>query len=172
MLKSFSNHREGIVEQEFIRLFHLYKNDVYRLAFSYTKNCADADDITQNVFIKLYRHLSSFQDDQHLKKWLIKVTVNECKTLFLSAWKKKVFPLTEREENVIFQTPKKDDILPAVLELPKKDRLILHLYYYENYRIKEIAKILSMSETSIQTRLSRSREKLKVILKEEYYYEG
>lgn len=171
MMKSFSTHRGGNCGTRIYSAFSFIQNDVYRLAFSYTKNCADSDDVTQNVFIKLYRHLSSFQDDQHLKKWLIKVTVNECKTLFLSAWKRKVFPLTEREENVLFQEPKKEDILPAVLELPKKDRLILHLYYYENYRIKEISKILSISETSIQTRLSRSREKLKVILKEEYDYE-
>lgn len=159
------------MDKEFIEIFNLYKNDIYRLAFSYTKNFADSDDITQNVFVKFYNKFNSFSNKDYIKKWLIKVTVNECKTLFLSAWKRKILPFTEKEENIIYQENARNDLLKNVFELPKKYRIVVYLNYYEDYKIKEISELLNITESSIQTQLLRAREKLREILKEDFNYE-
>lgn len=155
------------MDKQFIRIFNLYKNDIYRLAYSYTKNISDSDDITQNTFIKLYNYIDILNNpDQDIKKWLVKVTINECKTFLLSSWKKKIIAFTEKEENTLSTTLPDNDLLEAILQLPKKYRTIIFLYYYENYKIKEISEILNISVTNIQTILSRARKKLKEILKE------
>lgn len=160
------------MDREYIEIFRLFKNDVFRLAFSYTKNIADAEDVTQDVFIKLYHKLYIFNDKEHLKKWLMRVTINQCKTLFLSSWKRKVLPMTDKEENICSTTSKNnDEILDVILKLPKKYRLVIHFYYYEDYKISEIAEILNIKETTIQTQLSRARNMLKEMLKEAWTYE-
>lgn len=149
------------MDNQFIRIFNLYKNDIYRLAYSYTKNISDSDDITQNTFIKLYNHIDILNNqDQDIKKWLIKVTINECKTFLLSSWKKKIIAFTEKEENTLSTTLPDNYLLEAILQLPKKYRTIIFLYYYENYKIKEISEILNISVTNIQTILSRARKKI------------
>ncbi len=154
------------MNDRFAEIFDLYKNDIYRLAFSYTKNISDSDDIVQNVFVKLYRKEEILEkENSDIKKWLIRVCINECKTLLLSSWKKKISSLSEKEENIKSEMPS-NDVLNAVLELPKKYRIVTYLYYYEDYKIKEIAQILKISETSIQTRLARARKQLKEILME------
>lgn len=155
------------MDNQFIRIFNLYKNDIYRLAYCYTKNISDSDDITQNTFIKLYNHIDILDNkDQDIKKWLVKVTINECKTFLLSSWKKKIIAFTEKEVNTLSTTLPDNDLLEAILQLPKKYRTIIFLYYYENYKIKEISEILNISVTNIQTILSRARKELKEILKE------
>ncbi len=155
------------MDKQFIRIFNLYKNDIYRLAYSYTKNISDSDDITQNTFIKLYSHIDILDNqDQDIKKWLVKVTINECKTFLLSSWKKKIIAFTEKEENTFSTSLPNNELLEAILQLPRKYRTIIFLYYYENYKIKEISEILNISVTNIQTILSRARKKLKEILKE------
>ena len=159
------------MDKEFIDIFNNYKNDIYRLVYSYTKNTYDADDITQNVFIKLYNNFNQFKDEVHIKKWLITVAINESKNLFLSAWKKKIYPMTKSIENSLATNLENDEVLDTVLSLPKKYRIVIHLYYYEGYKVGEIANILKEKETTIQTRLSRAREKLKEILKGGIEYE-
>lgn len=153
------------MNEEYIRIFNLFKNDVYRLAFSYTKNYFETDDIVQSVFIKLYKNFDKFEDDICIKKWLTRVTINECKTLFLSAWKRKIFPITDKEENVAIDKPKDTNLIDSLFQLPKKYRMVLFLFYYEDYKIKEIAEILNVKESTIKTRLSRGRSLLKDVLK-------
>lgn len=161
------------MDKEFVEIFKLFKNDVFRLAFSYTKNIADTEDITQEVFVKLYNNFYLFKNEKYLKKWLMRVTINQCKTLFLSAWKRKILPMTDQEENTFYETSEieNNEILDAILKLPKKYRLVIHLYYYEDYKISEIAGILNIKETTIQTQLSRARSLLKDLLKEAWNYE-
>ena len=151
---------------DFIKIYHLLKNDILRLAFSYTKNISDAEDITQEVFIKLYENFSKFKTEEHLKKWCIKVTINKCKNLFLSSWKKKICYLNEKNENKNYTNfpVKKDEVLNAILELPPKYRIIIILYYYNGYKIHEIAELLKMKETTIKTRLKRAKSKLEQVL--------
>lgn len=156
------------METRFIEIFKLWKNDVYRLAYSYTKNVSDTEDVLQNVFIKLYKHpIILSKDDIEIKKWLLKVTVNECKNLILSSWKKRIVPLTEKEENIQSITFEKDSIMPELMNLLRKYRLVIYLYYYELYKLKEIAQILNISDTNARTILVRAREKLKLILEGE-----
>lgn len=157
------------MEKEFIRIYNLFKDDVLRLALSYTKRLSDAEDITQNVFIKLYKKLNTFNDDQHIKRWCIKVTLNECKNLHFSSWKRKNINISELNENAIYSLKPNENIIKDVLfELPNKERIIIYLYYYEGYKVKEIAKILNLKESTTQTKLSRAREKLKIKLKGEW----
>jgi len=156
-----------MLNEQFVRIFNLYKNDVYRLAYSYSKNFFDSDDITQNVFIKLYKHYEILeQPDINIKKWLVRVTINESKTTIISFWKRKITDLADTDVNSLYEEIKNNDVLEAILKLPKKYRTIVFLYYYENYKIKEIAELLHISVTNIQTILSRAREKLKDLLKE------
>ena len=156
------------MDEQYLRIFNLYKNDIYRLAYSYTKNTADSDDIVQNVFVKLYKKQKMLnKSDIEIKKWLIKVTINNCKTLFLSSWRKKIVSLSEKEENLVTSKDNDNNLLDEINKLSKNERLAIFLYYYENYKINEISSILKKSETNIQTILYRARNKLKNIIKEE-----
>ena len=152
---------------EFDNIYEQYKNMVYRLAISYLKNPIDAEDIVQNVFLKLHKNLSKFDSEEYLKNWLIKVTINECKTNLLSFYKRKVRLFINDEEESIKDNTKNKEVMNSIFLLPKQDRLIIHLYYYENYKVKEIASILNMKENAVKQRLFRDREKLRDILKEE-----
>ena len=156
---------------DFNYIYEKFKDDIYRLALSYTNNIADAEDIVTNTFIKLYNNLNKIKNEDHLKRWLIKVSINECKTLSVSFWKKKVSFFKQNEESNIRQTELNDNLLESISKLPKTDRLIIHLYYYENYKVEEIASILKKSNTAIKTRLHRARLSLKDILKEDLGYE-
>ena len=154
------------MDNQFLRIFNLYKNDIYRLAYSITKNTYDTDDIVQTVFIKLYNNKIINKDDKEIKRWLIKVTINECKTIFLSSWKRRIVSLTEKHENIKYEKDN-DNLLNEINKLSKKERIVIFLYYYEGYKVKEIANLLGKSETNIQTILYRARKSLKNILEEE-----
>lgn len=147
------------MNDEFIKIFNLYKNDVYRLAYSYTKNKSDTDDIAQNVFIKLYKHKDILKlDNDDIKKWLFKVTINECKSLFLSHWRIKVSLFDDKDIKV---SDSNNDLLDVIANLNKKEKIIVFLHYYEGYKIKEIAEMMKLSEVNVKVLLSRTRKKLK-----------
>ena len=118
------------MDNQFLRIFNLYKNDIYRLAYSITKNTYDTDDIVQTVFIKLYNNKIINKDDKEIKRWLIKVTINECKTIFLSSWKRRIVSLTEKHENIKYEKDN-DNLLNEINKLSKKERIVIFLYYYE-----------------------------------------
>lgn len=153
---------------EYIRTVEKYANDIYRVAFCYCRNKSDAEDIVQSVFLKLLQSEVEFQDEMHKKKWLVRVTANLAKDFCTSYWKQKVVPLetaaTETETSINTKEP--SALYEAVMSLPQKYRPVVHLYYYEDYSVKEIAEILNIKETTVQTRLMRARQKLKEILKE------
>lgn len=152
------------METEFDEIYEKYKDDVYRLSYSYTKKLAEAEDITQEVFLKFFKNKEKLEKKELIKYWLIKVTLNECKTHFLSSWKKKTFFLGEETE--VREEKRNEEILPMILALPKKERVLIHLYYYEGYKIEEIASILHISISNCKTRLYRIRKKLKEELKD------
>lgn len=152
--------------QEYEIIITKYLDCIYRVAVNGCKNYADAEDIVQNTFVKLWERDEEFDNEEHLKKWLIRVTVNECNSLWRSAWKKCTAYLEELTQEPVFSTPEKSNLYFAVRELPQKYRQIVHLYYFEEYSVKEIAEIMNLSETAVQTRLLRARQKLKEILKE------
>ena len=144
-----------------------YRDTVFRVALNYLGNPYDADDIVQEVFLKLYTRNKHFESDNHARYWLIRVAVNSCKDVLKSSWKNKNVFLEEVEVPVKFEHPDQEDLYKAVMGLPEKYRIVLYLYYYEDYKIKEIAKLLKMNVSSVTTRLSRARTQLKEVWKNE-----
>lgn len=144
-----------------------YADMVFRIALVQMKNRSDADDIFQEVFLRLVQHKSKIKSEEHLKAWLIKVTINCCRKHFDNAWNKKTTSLdfTDVFAEGKYGEVKDDTVLDAVLELPFKYKIVVHLFYYEEYSIKEIAVILKQSESTIKIRLSRAREKLRMYFK-------
>ena len=142
-----------------------YIDTVYRVAFSMLKNPHDADDVTQEVFLKLYTSHGEFQSDAHAKNWLIKVTVNACRNVFRTPWRR-VEDIEEYAQTLGFETPQQSDLFLAVNSLDRKYRIAVHLYYFEGYSVKEIGEILGISENTVSTRLARARGKLKHLLTE------
>ena len=156
---------------EYIKKVERYSNNLYKIALSYCKNKYDAEDILQNVFIKLLQSEEEFQSDEHLKRWLIRVTVNCCKDYCSSFWKRRMTGLDEARREYVqeFSTLEQSELYEQVLKLPEKYRVVIHLYYYEEYSVKEIAEILEIKETTVQTQLMRARKKLETKLMEVQY---
>ncbi|MBE5876976.1 MAG: RNA polymerase sigma factor [Lachnospiraceae bacterium] len=152
--------------KEYERIASLYLDCVYRVAVNGCKSYADAEDVVQNTFIKLWEKENHFKDDEHVRKWLIRVTVNECHSLWRTPWKRCITSLEEIVQEQVFTELEKSELYDAVRELPVKYRQIVHLYYYEEYSVREISEIMKLSETAVQTRLLRARQKLKEKLKE------
>ena len=141
-----------------------YSNMVYRLAYFYTNSKYDADDIYQDIFLKYLQNKKQFENEEHKKAWLIKVTINSCKKLWLSSWKRKIIPLNEE---IKFEMEEDIGLYNEIKKLPKKYRTVIHLFYYEQYSIKEISVILVQKESTIRTWLTRARKLLKNQIKEE-----
>lgn len=152
-------------DEHFSYIAQQYMDTVFRVAFSSLKNRADADDITQNVLLKLYRYEGDFQSEAHMKNWLIRVTINECKSAVRSLWRQ-----TENIEDYVnslsMPTQEHSELLEAVLKLPKKYCTAIYLHYYEGYSAAEMAELLSVPEATVYTHLKRGRERLKTMLTE------
>lgn len=164
------NSYEGVAsldQDTFLSLAEQYKDTVFRVALNYLGNTYDADDIVQNVFMKLFLRKRPFENDNHARYWLIRVTVNSCKDFLKSSWKSKNVFLDEVELPVSFEEPEQEDLYKAVMALPEKYRTVLYLFYYEDFTIKEIARLMKMNVSSVTTRLSRARKQLKEALKDE-----
>ena len=153
--------------KEYERLTSAYLDCICRVAINGCKSYTDAEDVVQNTFIKLWEKENRFENDDHARKWLIRVAVNECNSFWRSPWKRHTTSLEELQQEPAFSSPEKSNLYYAVRELPAKYRQIVHLYYFEDYSTKEIAEIMKLSETAVQTRLLRARQKLKEKLKED-----
>ena len=140
-----------------------HQDMVYRVALSVLGNVHDAEDAVQEVFIKLYRQTSPPEGDS-LRYWLIRVTVNHCRDILRSPWRKRRVPLTElasEPPEPVFDREEQQALYQAVLALPEKYRTVVHLYYYEELPVREMAELLKLSQSAVTTRLSRARAKLK-----------
>ena len=153
--------RCNLEAKEYERLVSNYMDNIYCIAVNGCQNYADAEDVVQNTFMKLLERDKMFEDDEHARKWLIRVAVNECNSFWRSSWKQHMVPMEELKQEPVFTSTEKSDLYYAVKELPMKYRQIVHLYYFEDYSTKEIAQIMKLSETAVQTRLLRARQKLK-----------
>jgi len=148
-----------------------YGDMVYRLAMTRVKNQHDAEDIVQQVFLKLVKNIDSLKSEDHVKAWLIKVTLNEGKSLFSSAWRRHTASLEESGEAEDISVAPQDiketsDLLKVVMSLPEKYRIVIHLFYYHDLSTDEIAKLLGRSNHTVRSQLSRGREKMRKDLKE------
>lgn len=150
--------------EEFTGYARRYLDTIYRVAFHSCKNPADAEDITQNVLLKLYREKKPFESEEHVRRWVIRVAVNESKKLVCSAWFRKSVPLEEYAGVMDFEAPEESELFLAVMSLPKKYRVPVYLFYYEDYPVKEVAALCGLTESTVQTRLQRARERLKKMM--------
>lgn len=146
--------------------FSRYRDNVFAVAFNFFKNPCEADDCVQETFIKLLKCDVNFESEEHIRNWIIRVAINECKRVTLSSWFRKKESIEDYAEKLSFTDPEESSLFYAVMSLPSKYRQVVHLYYYEDYSVKEIAEILGRSETAITTQLSRARKILKSTLSE------
>ena len=152
--------------EEFATFAEKYMDTIYRVAYSWTKNTDDANDVTQDVLIQLYKTTKEFESDSHMKNWLIKVTVNCCKMIFRSPWSK-MEDIENYGETLGFEDESYLELFQAVMNLDKKYRVPLMLFYYEGYSTAEIASLLGIPEKTVSTRLFRAKGKLRNYLEEE-----
>lgn len=155
-----------MTEEQFTAAVERYGDMLYRIAFSWCKDRADAEDMVQSAFLKLLRADKSFDGEEHMRRWLIRVTVNNCKKLLLSPWRTRREPLEDYAESLFAAQPEDGALFLAVMSLPQKQRVVVHLYYYEGYSVREIGRLLRTNESTIQSRLASARKKLKSKLKE------
>jgi len=144
---------------------------VLRLAVSHVGNRTDAEDVFQEVFIRLVRSMDKIQDEDHLRYWLVRATVNRCKSFHTSAPRRRELPVEELPETIAesYNGPAETPATDALQNLPEKYRLPLHLFYFEDQPISDIARILESNEGTIKSLLSRGRSMLRESLKEVSY---
>ena len=152
-------------EMNYQKTVEKYSNMVYRLAYFYTNSKYDADDIYQDVFLKYLQNKKQYENEEHKKAWLIKVTINSCKKMWFSSWKRKIVSLNDNE--IKFEMEDDIGLYNEIKKLPQKYRAVIHLFYYEQYSIKDISKVLEQKESTIRTWLTRARKILKNQIKEE-----
>ncbi len=149
-----------------LEIIEKYSNMVYRMAFSMVKCREDAEDIHQEVFMKYLRKMPVFENTEHERAWFLRVTVNQCKNYWKSAWVQRVIGLMEQDvaggkEDV------HDELIDVVKKLPQKYRAVIHLFYYEDLSVEDIGKVLGEKPSTVRTQLTRARGKLKEMLEEE-----
>jgi len=152
------------------KVIEKYSPMVYRLAYSLVKSRADADDIHQEVFLKYMKYRPRFESEEHEKAWFIRVTTNQCRNWWKTAWRKRIVSLSEyKEEDVTqdFSVEKNEDIIEIVKLLPQKYRVVIHLFYYEELSVEEISNILGRKASTVRTQLTRARKQLSELLKED-----
>lgn len=144
------------------QLVHVYGAMVYRLAYAQTRSKSDADDIFQEVFLRVVQNGPSFDDEAHEKAWLLRVTLNCLKSHWRMAWRRHDTPLHDR---IPFPAPEENAVEEALQRLPPRYRAAIHLYYYEGYSATEIAEMAGEKPSTVRTRLTRARQKLRELLK-------
>ena len=148
-------------EESLDEVVERYADMVYRLACAQTGSRDRADDVFQEVFLRLVRRDPAFASEEHRKAWLLRVTLNCCKKLGTSAWRRRVLPLErlpEREQTDDFEAVALRD---ALARLPEKDRAVLNLFYGEGLKAEEIGELLGEKASSVRSRLSRARALLR-----------
>ena len=139
-----------------------YQNMVFRLAYSYTRSRSDAQDLCQEVFLRYFCSPPPFASEEHRRAWLLRVTVNSCKNHLSSWWVRRTVPLDDR---IPMPEPEYLALDEALRQLVEKDRLVLHLFYYEDCSTRQIAKLMRTTEGAVRTRLTRARQRLGELLK-------
>ena len=135
-----------------------YSDMVYRIALTRCRNKENAEDVFQDVFLKLSEKMPKFESKEHEKAWFIRVTINLTKNVLTSNWNTKT---TELDENMSYENNQDIDVYSVVCELPVNYKTVIYLLYYEGYKVREIAEMMKINENTIKTWLSRAREILR-----------
>lgn len=145
-----------------------YQGSLFAAAFNVCRNAQDAEDVVQDTFVQYYTTKKEFESEQHIRAWLMRVAVNKAKNVNRTFWRRNKISIEDYMETLVFETPAAETLFETVMQLPEKYRIVIHLYYYEEYAVREIAQILKLSESNVKIRLSRGRAMLKETLKEDW----
>lgn len=143
-----------------------YELSVFRAAFSVCGNREDAEDVCQETFLAFYRSAPDFSGEEHLRAWLLRTAINKAKNVTRSFWRRNRESLEDYAEALAAAPEEDSALLQAVLALPKRCRMIVHLFYYEGYSVQEIALLLGIRENTVKSQLHRGRTLLKQQLQE------
>ena len=149
-------------------LFEAYRQNVYAAAFSICKNAADAEDILQETFLQYHQTNKQFESEQHIRAWLLRVALNRAKDVYRQKKRRRETALEDYMETLTFPSPESGALFSAVMALPEHYRSVIHLFYYEDYTVDEIAKLLHLTQSNVKVRLSRARKLLKESLGEDW----
>lgn len=156
------------MRQPIQELIERYQHNLFVAAFQICKNREDAEDVVQDTYIQYHTTKKEFESEEHIRAWLLRVAINKAKNVNLTFWHRNRQPLEDYIETLPFETKESSDLFETVLGLPEKYRIVIHLFYYEEYSVQEIAKVLKLSESNVKIRLSRGRKMLRDVLKEEW----
>ncbi len=143
-----------------------YKNSLFVIAFNVCKNTHDAEDVVQDTFIQYLSINKQFETIEHIRAWLIRVAINKAKNKNMAFFRRNTVPIEDYIGTLTFENEESSEIFAAVMNLPEKYRVVIHLFYYEDYTVKEIADIMKISKSNVKVRLSRGRLLLKNTLTE------
>ena len=153
------------------QLLNQYGELLYRVAFSYVRSKADAEDAVQETYMRLLQKAPVFENEEHKKAWLLRITVNICKDMLKSAWNNRTVSLesiSQKERNaLVLPYGILDETIWIVMELNEKYRLPLYLFYYEGYSIREIGEILELPESTVKSHLKRGRDAVREYLEKD-----
>ncbi|MBP9988617.1 MAG: sigma-70 family RNA polymerase sigma factor, partial [Ruminococcus sp.] len=141
---------------------------IYLLAMSYLNNHCDSEDIMQSVFMKLLKTDKEFNSEEHIDKWLTITCIHKCKDFFRLRYHKSTVSLDELNEIYTFDSSENVDIFNSIQSLPQKERVVVHLFYYEDLTVNEIAKLIKSNSSTVKTRLQRARKRLRKILGDDW----
>lgn len=153
-------------EERFKQLIATHQQALLVLAFQYCGNRSDAEDIVQEVFVKLYTSPPATDSDEALRYWLIRVTINRCKDFLRAPWHRLRASFETAEQVLSDPYPEDTGVFEAVMQLPQKYREVVMLYYYEDLPVQRIATLLQRKPSTVQTQLLRARALLKQESKE------
>lgn len=147
-------------------LAETYRDRLFAAAFQVCGNAADAEDAAQEALLRYHISEKQFESEQHVRAWLLRVAINCAKNLSRSFFRRNTVPLETYMETLEFDSGESREIFREVMSLPETYRLVIHLYYYEDYSVAEIGKILGLTESNVKVRLSRGRQLLRKALQE------
>lgn len=151
--------------KEFREFYDRQVKRVYRLAMVLMGNISDAEDVTQTVFLKAWEKKPDFRDSDHEIAWILTTTRNQCKDIHKSFYRRKRTDLENAPEpQVTLETQMDSEIWEALQSLAEKYRMVLYLYYYEGYSVRELSVILGRRESTLQTQLATGRKQMKSLL--------
>ena len=146
---------------DFDNIYDRYSDRLYAAAFNICRQQQDAEDAVQDAFIRLYHSRKDFESEEHIKAWLMRVTINAAKSTKRLFWNRMRSSYEEYMDSLAFEEESDKGLMDEVLKLPEKYRIVIHLFYFEEYKVKEIAEILNTSENTVKTRLLNGRRILK-----------
>ena len=147
-------------------LAETYRDRLFAAAFQVCGNAADAEDAAQEALLRYHISEKQFESEQHIRAWLLRVAINCAKNVSRSFFRRNTVPLEDYMDSLEFDSGESREIFREVMNLPETYRLVIHLYYYENYSVAEIGNILGLTESNVKVRLSRGRQLLKKALQE------